>query len=99
MPKQKLQLYVPVVEDGIPIPEDPVPKSSKKINSGEMLRIAATIKPGQSVLLPRGSTTKFSDAVKSRGLSTIMRTATATGKEEMRVWVIEPESEPSSWRL
>ena len=85
---KKLTEYVPVIEDGIPIPE-PVPTVyTRKIVAGELTRIGGQIKPGQSAVLPVGSIGKFKGIVKSRGL----RTHCAVGQTdtEARVWVLPP---------
>jgi hypothetical protein len=88
MIKNMVRQYVPNIEDDIAIPADPVPTYSKKIRSGEMIRIAQIIRPGQSVVLPSGSVTKFRKLIWSRGFDTVMR-GMPGGEPEMRVWVIK----------
>ena len=85
MRKKKLEEYVPVIEDGIPIPEPPATRYTRKIIGGELMRIAEQIKPGQSVILPAGSIGKFKKIVKSRGLHTVC--FIGQSDTEARVWV------------
>ena len=85
---KKVEDYVPLIEDGIPIPERNPTVYTRKIVAGELIRIAEQIKAGQSVVLPAGSIGKFKQIVKSRGLLTVCY----IGKSdtEARVWVTSP---------
>jgi hypothetical protein len=90
------EMYVPLIEDGIPIPEPPATVYTRKIVGGELMRIAEKIKPGtiakravdgQSVVLPAGSIGKFKKIVKSRGLKTVC--FISQSDTEARVWVVK----------
>ena len=87
--------YVPRIEDGIPIPDPQDTVYTRKIVSGELVRIAEKIKPGtlakravdgQSVVLPVGSIGKFKRIVQSRGLKTVC--FVRQSDTEARVWVV-----------
>jgi len=86
---KKIEEYVPLIEDGIPIPKRIRTVYTRKIVAGELMRIAEQIKPGQSVVLPAGSIGKFRRIVKSRGLHTVCYIGQSD--PEARVWVISPE--------
>jgi hypothetical protein len=90
------ELYIPQIENGIPIPEPPATVYPRKIVGGELMRIAEKIKPGtiakravdgQSVVLPAGSIGKFKKIVKSRGLKTVC--FISQSDTEARVWVVK----------
>jgi hypothetical protein len=90
------ELYIPQIENGIPIPEPPTTVYPRKIVGGELMRIAEKIKPGtiakravdgQSVVLPAGSIGKFKKIVKSRGLKTVC--FISQSDTEARVWVVK----------
>jgi hypothetical protein len=90
------EMYIPQIEDGIPIPERPATVYPRKIVGGELMRIAEQIKPGtiakraadgQSVVLPAGSIGKFKKIVKSRGLKTVF--FISQSDTEARVWVVK----------
>jgi hypothetical protein len=88
---RKTEEYVPLVEDGIPIPKRAKAVYTKKIVEGELMRIADQIRPGQSVVLPGGSIGKFKRRVHTRDLKTVSRRA-STGAEG-RVWVLSQDDE------
>lgn len=80
--------YVPPIEDGIPVPTKRAqPRYPLRVRPGELRRLARQMKPGQSVILPVGSITKFRQLVKAeQGLDTVTATR---GAARQRVWVIE----------
>jgi hypothetical protein len=98
MRKLKVEQYVPTIEDDVPIPEHAATVYNRKIVDGELQRIANQIKPGQSVVLPGGSLSKFRKIVKDRRLKTFSRAVSRGGSKmaytytntdgEARVWVL-----------
>ena len=84
---KKVELYVPKIEDGIPLPTAPKTAYHRKIVAGELKRIGEQIKPMQSVVLPVGSIGKFKKIVESRGLKTYCQAGQTD--TEARVWVTE----------
>jgi hypothetical protein len=87
--KKRVEIYVPEIEDDIPIPVHDPTVYTKKIVAGELIRIAEKINPGQSVVLPVGSIGKFKRIVKSRGLKTV--SFVRQTDTDARVWVVPPE--------
>lgn len=85
---KKVEDYVPLIEDGIPVPERIPTVYTRKIVAGELMRIGEQIRPGQSVVLPAGSIGKFRKIVKSRGLLTVC--FIGQSDTEARVWVMAP---------
>jgi hypothetical protein len=92
----KVEIYVPKIESGKAIPERAPTVYTRKIASGELMRIAERIKPGtiarrgldgQSVVLPAGSIGKFKKMVASRGLKTVC--LIGQSDTEARVWVVK----------
>jgi hypothetical protein len=96
MPKPRVEHYVPTIEDGIPIPERAATVYTRKIFDGELQRIASQIKPGQSVVLPAGSLSKFRKIVEESGFKTFCKTVSRNGSKitymnndgEARVWIL-----------
>ena len=82
----KVEWYIPIIEDGVPLPEPNPTAYTRKIVAGELIKIAEQIKPGQSVILPVGSIGKFKAIVKSRGLAIVQRSGQTDA--ETRIWVI-----------
>lgn len=73
------------IEDGVPIPP-PIPRVyTSKLAHGELAGAARLIQPGQSCVIPTGSTTVFRRNLRPRGLSTITR---GINHLESRVWVV-----------
>ena len=87
---RKVEQYVPVVEDDIPIPEPPQTVHTRRIVAGELMRIGEQIRAGQSVVLPAGSIGKFKKLVEARGLSTVCYISQTD--TDARVWAF---SDPS----
>ena len=86
MPKRKIESYVPVIEQGIPIPPRKAAVYKKKIPNGVLIQLAERIKPTESVQLPVGSMGKFRTLLKARGLQTVSQ----QGQDDTvgRIWVL-----------
>jgi hypothetical protein len=86
MPARKTEPYVPVIEQGIPIPPRAAAVYKKKIPNGVLSDLAERIKPTESVQLPVGSMGKFRTLLKARGFQTVSQ----YGQDETvgRIWVL-----------
>jgi hypothetical protein len=86
MPKRKTESYVPVIEQGIPIPPRTIAAYKKKIPDGVLIELAERIRPTESVQLPVGSMGKFRTLLKARGLQAVSQSG--QGETVGRIWVL-----------